>query len=91
MAVATFTKDPAAVLDYQLDWSAWLVADTIATSAWAVAGSGIVVDSDTNDTTTATVWLSGGTSGKEYTATNTIVTAAGRTESRTIDINCIDR
>jgi len=89
--MSTFTKDPASVLDYQINWSTWLVADTIATSAWVVAGSGLTIDSDTNDTTTATVWLSAGTAGKEYAVTNTITTAAGRTVSRSLTINCQDR
>lgn len=80
-----FLKDPDAVLDYQIDWSDWLGADTIATSTWTV-GTGITKDSDTNTTTAATVWLSGGTAGMSYSATNRIVTALGRTDERTIQI-----
>jgi len=80
-----FTKDPDAVLDYQIDWLAWLGSDTIATSTWTV-GTGITKDSDTNTTTTATIWLSGGTVGTSYSATNRIVTALGRTDERTIQI-----
>lgn len=71
-------KDPDAVLDYQHDWSTWLGADTISTSTWTA--SGLTVDSDSNTTTTATVWLSGGTTGQVVTVTNRVVTAGGRTE-----------
>lgn len=78
-----FTKDPDGVLDYQIDWSDWLGTDTIVTSTWTV-GTGITKDSDTNTTTTATIWLSGGTAGTTYELTNEIVTTDGRTDNRTI-------
>jgi hypothetical protein len=87
----TFTKDPDAVLDYQIDWSDWLPeGDTISTSVWSV-GAGLTEDSDTNTTTTATVWVSGGTVGSSYQATNHIVTAQGREEDRTIVIKVSER
>lgn len=80
-----FSKDPNAILDYQIDWSAWLGSDTIATSAWTVP-AGITKVSDTRTTTTATVWLSGGTVGTSYVLQNRITTAAGRTEDRSITV-----
>lgn len=77
-------KSPGGVLDYTFDWNTnWLDGDTISTSSWS-ADSGITIDSDTNTTTTATVWLSGGTADTEYEVTNTIVTAGGRTAQRTL-------
>lgn len=81
------TKDPSAVLDYQFDWSAWLGTDTIATSAWT-APTGITVNSESETTTTATVWLSGGTDGANYAVVNEITTAGGRTDQRTLTIKC---
>lgn len=86
----SFLKDPDAVLDYQIDWSTWLGSDTIASSSWVIP-TGITEDSDSNTTTTATVWLSGGTAGTTYTVTNRIVTAGGRTEDRSLTIKCYDR
>ena len=80
-----FYKDPDAILDYQIDWSDWLGADTIVASTWTV-GTGIIKDSDTFTATTATVWLSGGTVATSYSATNRIVTTLGRTDDRTIQI-----
>lgn len=72
-------KDPDEVLDYQVDWSARLgTGDTIATSTWDIP-TGITAASDSNDTTTATIWLSGGSSGSVYVLTNTITTTIGRT------------
>jgi len=87
----TFTKDPDAVLDYTRSWADWLAdGETISTSTW-IAESGITVDSDTNDTTTATVWLSGGTAGEDYELTNRITTSASRTDDRTFRIQVRQR
>lgn len=80
-----FVKDPDEVLDYVRDWSALLGDDTIATSTWTVP-SGITKDSDTNTTTTATIWLSGGTLGTDYALVNRITTAGGRTHDKTLTI-----
>ena len=85
-----YVKDPQAVLDYQVDWSAWLGTDTIASSSWT-AETGITVDSDSHTTTTATAWVSGGTTGERYRLTNHITTAGGRTDERTITIVVRDR
>lgn len=85
--MTTFVKDPNAVLDYRVDWSAWLPeGDTIDTSTWTVP-SGINKDSESNDTTSATVWLSGGTAGVNYQLVNRVTTAGGRTDDRTITIS----
>jgi hypothetical protein len=73
------TKHPGDVLDYKLNLSTWLGADTIETSVFT-ADTGITIDSQTNDTTTATVWLSGGSDGVDYKITNTTHTTQGRTE-----------
>lgn len=83
----TWFKDPDDVLDYTIDYDGedWLGSDTIATSSW-VAETGITIDSDTNDTTTTTVWLSGGTADTNYIVTNSIVTAAGREKDESLYI-----
>jgi hypothetical protein len=78
-----FEKDPDAILDYQINWATWLSTDTIGTSAWTVP-TGITKVSDTNTTTTATIWLSGGTADTDYRLVNRITTANGRTEERSI-------
>lgn len=87
----SFIKDADAVLEYVIDWSAWLDGDTIATSAWEADDDGITIDSDTNTATTATVWLSGGTLGATYRIANHIVTAAGREDDRTITVKAYSR
>ena len=88
-----FTKDPEAVLDYSIDWTDWLDGDAIATSTWIApteTGSPTVVASS-NTSKIATVWLSGGTVGANYTVTNRITTAGGRTEDRSITIRVRER
>jgi hypothetical protein len=87
-----FTKDPQAVLDYTIDWTKWLdeVGDTIAMSTWIVP-TGLTKVTETNTTKLATVWLSGGTDGTNYTITNRITTAAGRTDDRSITIRVRER
>lgn len=82
-----FDKDDASVVDYTIDWSSTLNAtspnDTISTSSWTKSG-GITIDSNSNTTTTATVWLSGGKLNTRAVATNTVVTTQGRTYVRSI-------
>lgn len=91
MATNSYTKDPNAVVDFAIDWSAWLAltppgtADTISTSTWTVP-AGLTKGSEINTTTKATVWLSGGTAGETYEITNRIVTAGGRTYDQTLRI-----
>lgn len=87
-----FQKDPDATLDYKRDWSDWLTpfGDTIQTSTWTVS-TGLTKSNESNTATVATVWLSGGTVGASYTVTNHIVTAQGRTDERSFQVNVRQR
>jgi hypothetical protein len=89
-----FRKDPDAVLDYKWDWSAWLAAesDAISTSTFLPVDGltfGTGGQSPTHDSTTATVWLSGGTVGSSYEVTNRITTTGGRTDDRTARVDVV--
>ena len=92
----TFTgvKDPDSTIDFSIDWSETLAevspADTISSSSWT-ADNGVTVISDSNTTTTATVWVSGGTVRKYSELVNTVVTAGGRTHQRTIAVKIQQR
>ena len=77
-------KDPADVLDYQINWTDLLDGDTIATSVWTVP-VGFTTVSTSNTTTTATVWLSGGTVGV-HQVTNTVTTSGARTYERSVQL-----
>ena len=83
-------KDPDAVLDYEMDWSAWLGTDTITASTWIVP-AGITKNSDTKSTTATAITLSGGAEGVTYTLTNRIVTAGGRTQDQSVVIAVASR
>ena len=80
---AVFVKDPSAVLDYTIDWLSWLGTDTITASTWTVE-TGITKVTSSFTTTKATIWLSGGTLGTTYAATNHITTAGNRQEDKTL-------
>ncbi len=83
-------KDPNATLDFGHDWSRWLDGDTIATSTWTVE-AGLTKGIDSHDTTTTTVWLSGGTVNESYEVMNRIVTTGGRTDDRTFTVSIRER
>ena len=87
----TIEKSPRDVLDYTFKWKAWLdkASDTVSSSTITV-DSGITVDSDSNNTDSATVWLSGGTNGDSYKITNQIVTAGGRTKEGHFFVKVVD-
>lgn len=81
------SKDPDEVLDYQVDWSARLGGDTIATSVFTLEqAAGLAIDSQSNAAKTATVWLSGGTNGVTGWLLNRITTAGGRTFDEVIQL-----
>lgn len=90
-----YFKDPQASVDYTINWDAgYLDGTTLSSSAWTIEpeeDGGLTVDSDTNDSETATVTLSGGVVGHVYRATNTIMTSAGITDERSITILCGER
>ncbi len=88
MAIKKFTKDPNAVLDYTIDWSAWLApGDTITDATATVSDNSLVVDTVSFTTDDTTVWLSGGVIGESYDVTIHVTTNGGREDDRTITIN----
>ena len=70
------TKDPGETLDYTMDWSEWLRdGRVLSNSTWEIQ-SGLTQVAALSTSTTATVWLSGGTDGETYLVKN-IVTTTG--------------
>jgi hypothetical protein len=70
-------KDPEAIEDFQIDWSGALGTDTITASAWEVP-SDLTIVAQSTSTTLATVRLSGGTAGQNYSVKNIVTLASGR-------------
>jgi hypothetical protein len=83
-----FVKDPGDTLDYQIDFTDWLDGDTISSSSWAVSPTGptLSAQSVNGPNTITTCWVAGGTHGKDYQLTNTIVTTGGRTKQKSMTI-----
>lgn len=82
-----FQKDPNEVLNYTVDYAQQLTEDggtTISSSTWTISPSGLTQDSETESSTTATIWVSGGTEGQAYQVRNDVVTSGGQEYSRTI-------
>lgn len=89
-------KDPDAVKPFVVNWDDFLTneADTITGSAWLINGiheddwvadgdGSLVIESKSNTTTRATIWLSGGTLDDDYEVTSRITTVGGITDDRT--------
>ncbi|MBV9784769.1 MAG: hypothetical protein JO264_13250 [Acidisphaera sp.] len=83
-------KDPADVLDYELDIRAALAGnegDSIATLDVTIApdaAGDLTLNSATADGTVAVLWLAAGQAGTTYTVTIAIGTAEGRSLSRAV-------
>lgn len=90
----TYVKDPADKLDYQVDWTPHLASgETISAVAWTVE-TGLTKSSspaESNTTTTATVWLEGGTAGGDYDVACRITTNQGRIIERTFNVRVENR
>ena len=86
MALRWEAKRPTEVRDYQIDWSTFLGADTIASQVTVASGITINAQTINGDNKGITFWLAGGTAGTIATLTNTIVTANGRTEVEVITL-----
>lgn len=74
----TYYKLATETLDYTIDWTNDLGADTIASSIWSVS-TGITSSGASFTTKTTKIYLSGGTTGEGYVIENTITTVGGLT------------
>lgn len=86
-----FIQDPAAVLDYQFDWSAWLPEGDTISEANVTADEGLEVSQLSHAGGKVTAWVSGGVVGRTYLLTCSITTAGGRKDERTIRITIQDQ
>lgn len=86
-----FVKDPSAVDDYQWDWTEWLLAGEVISSATVTVPSGLTKISQTDTTTKITARLSGGTVRTRYVVVCHIATSLYREDDRSIFIQCDER
>ena len=93
--MAIFLKDPAASIDYAIDWAVgYLDGQTIASSDWAVApaeAGGVAVAATLTAPGRAGATLTGGMRGHLYRVTNRVILSDGRTDERTLDLRVEDR
>lgn len=91
MILNTFNKQPAEVLDYDIDYSSALdTGDTIVAHT-VTAETGITVDTSVIvGGVYVKIWLSGGTNGATYKITLTVTTAAGRVREDEIKLKIKD-
>lgn len=87
------TKDPAEDLDYQFDWSVSLEdLETIDSYELTVPEEITLLMHDDSNTDTAVIfWLSGGTAGETYRLACEIITSAGRTFKRSLDVLIVSK
>ncbi len=88
--VKKFSKDQSAITDYTFDWSAWLapMSDTIASQSFSLTPAGPTLGTVTPGTYIGTVRVdhSAGVVGKFYMLAHTIITTAGRKDTRRVQI-----
>jgi hypothetical protein len=93
--VAIFLKDPAAVIDYAIDWqSAYLAGATIIASHWQVVPDvpgGLAIVMTTEAAGRSVAMLAGGQRGASYRLTNHVTLSDGRSDERSLDVRVEDR
>ena len=84
----TFAQDPDARLDYTIDWTDFLTANTdTAASIELITPEGITTDGSTLvEGSKHTFFISGGTAGRVYRITSRITTTDGRINDQSIII-----
>jgi hypothetical protein len=80
----TIDKDPNAVLDYTVDFTAWLDAASDAIASHTATGTGVTVQSSAVVGKTVVVWVSGGVVRVKGSVVVRITTTGGRVDDRTI-------
>ncbi len=88
-----YLKDPNAVIDYAIDWSAsyLLTGEAITASSWFILPQSSVNDLSIDTippmiSGKASVFVASGIPGKIYQLTNRVTTDQGRTDERSITI-----
>jgi len=80
---AFIDKTPVAVLDYPFNFRRWLIgADRIQSVTVTVVGGHGIILTHTHDGLVVSVWVAGGELGETVIIDCTVVTVAGRTDSR---------
>jgi len=86
-------KDPNAVLDYSIDWDAWVTPLGVNIVSLDVIVNGVTVVASFFNGTVTTAYISGGTVGEKATVTFRITTSGtpARVDDRTIYLKIVER
>lgn len=86
-----YTKTTVEILDYTIDWTRVLTADsdTLASDSWAVTEGGVTITLEATSGSASIVWLSGGTAATASRVVCTMVSTAGRTYQRGIWLDVV--
>jgi hypothetical protein len=83
MLTGNLEKNPAAILDYYMNWTVWLAGDTLIDSTWSATGS-VTLSEPAMVGSVTSVWVAGGIAGELVDLTNLVVTTGGRKEKATL-------
>lgn len=89
--IATFEKQPTEVLDYDVDYAAWIPDSDSITSATATVtppGELDIVTLVTQQNTRVKLWATGGVDGTTYKVEVTITTDDGRVKQDEVRFRC---
>lgn len=87
----TFEKQPADVLDYDIDYTEWLPTnDTLDTVEYVVSPTGLNVETALiiNSGTRVKLWVGGGVSGTTHKVEVTVTTVLGRVKQDEVKFRC---
>jgi hypothetical protein len=92
--MGVFLKDPAAALDYAIDWAAIADAAGLSASNWTVEPAhdgGLVVVGEAVSGPRCAATVEGGRPGLVYRLTNQVTWSDGRRDARTLDVRVEQR
>jgi hypothetical protein len=89
-----YLKDPQAIVDYAIDWAAYLDGKAIVASGWSVApveAGGIAIEEASFDTTRTAARASGGLPGHIYGLANHVTLSDGSGDDRSLTLRVEQR
>ena len=90
--MAIFLKDPAAVVDYAIDWAGgYLDGRTIAASQWHIEPAGVAIAGTVIEPQRTVATLAGGIAGNVHRITNSVTLSDGRSDERTLVVRVENR
>ena len=87
----TFYKQPHDKLDYDVDYSDWLVGTDELVGATVTTDGDVTIESYTTNSNFVKIWISGGTNGKTSKITCVAETADGRLKEKDFKIKVKER